>query len=300
MKYPNFFIVGAPKSGTTAMAAYLGQHENIFFSSPKEPCFFSEDFPGHRQTKSIEDYKRLFNDAGDEHIAVGEGSVWYLYSSVALKNIREFNKESKIIVMLRNPCEQVYSMHQECYLWRYEDEPDFEQAWALIEPRSEGKNVPKHCRAPEFLQYRKIASYTFQLKRLFEIFPREQIKVIIYDDFKENNARVYADILKFLGVPSDGRDSFVPVNENRRYRFHWLGGFLLNQPEWLKWFKTKFKKMFGIKRLGVRDFVGKKNTVYEKRKPLDPEMVKKLKEEFREEIDNLSEFIGRDLRSWYE
>jgi len=299
MKSPNFFIVGAPKCGTTAMAAYLGEHKNIFMSSPKEPCFFSTDFPGHRFIKTEDEYAQLFSDAGDQHYAIGEGSVWYLYSDVALKKIHERTPDAKIIVMLRNPVEQVYAMYHECYLWRYEDQEDFRMAWDLMPQRRSGKAIPRHCAEPKFVQYQDIASYTGQLKKLYDLFPEQQIKIIVYDDFKVDNRKCYLDVLNFLGVPDDGRVDFTPVNESKRFKFHWLGSFLLNQPPWLVKLKTIFKRIFKIERLGVRDIVWKTNVVYEKRQPLSDDTINVLRTTFKSEIDNLSEFLGRDFSHWY-
>lgn len=298
MRSPNFFIVGAPKSGTTAMSGYLGQNEKVFFTSPKEPDFFSTDFPGQCEVASEQEYFSLYEDATEEHIAVGEGSVWYLLSETAIQNIYNYNKDARIIVMLRNPVEQVYSMHQELYHRRYETEPDFEKAWRLQEIRSTGKKVPKYCREATFLQYGKIASYSSQLKRLFRIFPRDQIKIIIFDDFKSNTRQTYLETLQFLNVPDDGREIFKASLESRRHKFHWLGTFLINQPPWFIKIKNMFKRLTGLERLGVRDMVAKRNTVVEKRAPLSDEFVAELKEYFRKDVEELSLILDRDLNYW--
>ena len=299
MKAPNFFIVGAPKSGTTAMSGYLGQHEKIFFCSPKEPCFFSTDFPNQCDVVSESEYFSLFEDANDSHIAVGEGSVWYLLSDEAIQNIYKYNKDAKILVMLRNPVEQVYSMHQELFHRRYEVEEDFISAWRLQEERAQGKKIPKHCKEDIFLQYGKIASYSKQVKRLFEIFPKDQIKIVIFDDFKKDTRHVYKDILEFLEVPDDGRETFSPSLESRRHKIHWLGTFLINQPSWFIKIKNLFKRIFNINHLGIRDMVAKRNTVVEKRAPLPAEFVDELKSFFKQDIDELSLLLCKDLKSWY-
>lgn len=298
MKKPNFFIVGAPKSGTTAMSGYLGEHEKVFFTSPKEPDFFSTDFPGQCEVESEDEYFALYEPANDSHIAVGEGSVWYLYSEVAIQNIQDYDKNAKIIVMLRNPIEQVYSMHQELYHRRYETEENFVTAWRLQQERSQGNKVPKHTREAKFLQYGAIALYSNQVKRLFDIFPQEQIKIILFDDFKADTRKVYLETLAFLGVPDDGRTSFEPSLESRRHRFHWLGTFLINQPKWFIQVKELFKKLLGIKRLGVRDMVSKHNTVVEKRQPLPDDFIQELKGYFKQDIESLSRLLDRDLSLW--
>ncbi|WP_397543189.1 sulfotransferase [Roseovarius salis] len=295
---PNFFIVGAPKSGTTAMAQYLDEHDNVFVCKPKEPCFFCTDFPGQRLATSEEDYAALFTPAGAQHRAIGDGSVWYLYSKEAIGNIHRYDAGARIIVMLRNPVSQVYSMHQELYHRRYEVEPDFVKAWALQPTRRQGLQIPRYCREPRFLQYADIALYSGQIERLLDTFPRDQVRIVIFDDFKRDTGKVYRDLLEFLGVPDDGRDSFQPALQSRRHRFRALGTFLINQPPWLIRSRNAVKKAFGIERFGVGEFVMRHNTVAEKRKPLPDGFVSELKGFFRSDVDRLSDLLGRDLSHW--
>ncbi len=298
MAKPNFFIIGAPKSGTTAMAGYLGGHPGVHFCEPKEPCFFSTDFPGQQLVATQEDYEALFAEAAEDQLAVGEGSVWYLYSEAALRNIKAYDPQAKIIVMLRNPVEQVYSMHQELYHRRYETEGDFIAAWGLQESRSAGRNIPQHCKAAAFLQYSAIASYAAQVERLRQIFPPRQVKILLFDDFKADTGKAYRECLAFLGLADDGRQEFRPALESRRHRLHGLGTFLINQPAWLVRAKGGFKRLFGIERLGLREMVAKYNTVTAKRAPL-PEVFKdELKEHFREDVAWLSQLLDRDLSGW--
>ncbi|MCP2728272.1 sulfotransferase family protein [Limnofasciculus baicalensis] len=103
MKKPNLFVVGAPKCGTTSMHNYLGQHPEIFMSSPKELHYFSRDidcFTG--KIKELYNYLQLFDSAGNAKY-IGESSPEYLYSEVASQQIKELCSDAKIIIMLRNP-----------------------------------------------------------------------------------------------------------------------------------------------------------------------------------------------------
>ena len=130
MKKPDFFIVGAPKCGTTALAEYLRQHPDVFFSDPKEPCYFCNDFPRKRYVESESDYTALFRKAKSGSI-LGEGSVWYLYSECAIENIYQFNPNAKIIAMIRNPVDLVYSLHSQLVYSGEETISDFEEAWDI-------------------------------------------------------------------------------------------------------------------------------------------------------------------------
>ena len=111
LRKPNFFILGAPKCGTTSLAAWLGEHPNIFVSSEKEPNFFNtEDKRGI--TNTLEQYEDLFREAGTEHVAVGEATVWYLSSPEAIDRILKYNSDARFIVMVRNPLEMAPALHR--------------------------------------------------------------------------------------------------------------------------------------------------------------------------------------------
>ncbi len=104
MRKPDFFIIGAPKCGTTALATYLAEHPNIQLSDPKEPHYFCKDLKaGGPPVASDKDYVRRFFPGLEESgaSAAGEASVWYLYSDVAVRNILRFQPDAKFIVMLR-------------------------------------------------------------------------------------------------------------------------------------------------------------------------------------------------------
>src|SRR5690625_588329 len=156
--YPNFFIIGAPKSGTTALSEYLRQHPEVLFSNPKEPHFFNDDF-SHRHITSLDKYLSCFAHATGEERALGEGSVFYLYSKTAVSNIVGQSPHAKFIVMLRIPIEAVYSWHWEVLFNHGENLNDFEEAWHAQEKRKQGKSLPPHNRVREALRYGPLFSY---------------------------------------------------------------------------------------------------------------------------------------------
>ncbi|HEX6669849.1 MAG TPA: sulfotransferase domain-containing protein, partial [Gemmatimonadales bacterium] len=180
---PNFFIVGAPKCGTTALYEYLRPHPNIFLSEVKEPHFFAKDLGTYPYIKSVEAYARLFADAGPQHLGVGEASVYYLRSTVAIANIREFNPDARLIAMYRNPVEMLYSFHAQLLYVAEESESDFETAWRLQEQRGRGFGLPPRSRGAFLVQYGELGRFGTQTQRLLTIFPPEQVKLILYDDF---------------------------------------------------------------------------------------------------------------------
>jgi len=299
---PNFFIVGAPKCATTALYEYLKTHPNIFMPERmKEPCFFSEDFPVHRRIETMDHYLSLFDDATEEHTAIGEASVWYLYSKVAIQKLYDFNPDAKLVVMLRNPVEQVYAMHMQCFIMGYDNKTDFEEAWGLQENRKNGKDLPDPCKEEAFLQYKDIASYSSQIERLLSIYPREQVKFILFDDLKASARQLYSGMIDYLELEDDNRQDFPVGNPSQRYKNERLGSFILDQPKWLRALKSWVKRIFRIKDLtAISSFIKKRNVEVGKRKPLSPEMVAKLKDEFREDVARVSVLIERDLSHWCE
>lgn len=296
---PNFFMVGAPKCGTTALYEYLRTHPNIFMCDPKEPHFFAEDFP-RRFAETMDEYLELFNDCNDEHIAIGEASIWYLYSSVALKNIFEFNQHAKIIVTIRNPVDMICSLHSENLYNHNEDIDDFEQALRLQEARSKGGNLPSQCRQPLMLQYTDIGMLSKWLKRVTTIFPREQVKVLLFDDLVQSARSTYEDVLDFLNVPYDGRAVFPRINENKAHRVHLLGKFLQHPPIVLRQLVKKTRRVTGIdlRKLALR--IRQLNTKGVQRPRLDPRARARLVTEFRSDIEVLEQMLDRDLSHWKE
>ena len=108
---PNFFIIGAPKCGTTSLHNYLKSHSQITMSNPKEPHYFSEDI-NNGGIRNKEKYADCFSHGKRNAIAIGESSTLYLYSRVAVQNIYNYNKDVKFITMIRNPIEIARSFHQ--------------------------------------------------------------------------------------------------------------------------------------------------------------------------------------------
>lgn len=300
MQKPNLFIVGAPKCGTTALAAYLGAHPDIFISAIKEPHFFADDLPGRQCVKTMDDYLKLFEGGAGKRI-LGEGSVHYLFSQVAIARIRAFNPDARLIVMLRNPVDMVHALHGEYLHGLNENEPDFERAWRLQKSRAQGKSLPPYGKDPILLQYQRVASYAGHVARMLKHFPPAQIKIILYDDFRRDTAAAYEDVLRFLGVASDGRTDFGVINSSHAFRNRALGLILWRKPVWLRTAWSAFKKLFGLdERAGqaLGNWLHQKNTVRRPRQPLSAEMRQELTQAFAADIQQLEAIIGRDLAHW--
>lgn len=200
---PTFLVIGAARSGTTALFAYLAQHPDVFMSPVKEPNFFAFegvplDFQGpgadfvNNSVACLADYEALFAGATSEK-ARGEASPLYLYAEQAPARIYEHVPEAKLIAVLRNPIEQAFSHY--LYAKRNVIEPldDFTSALAAEPERLEAHWQP-------MFQYSRFPRYHEQLSRYYALFPADQIKVYLYEDFNESPLRVIEEIFAFIGV----------------------------------------------------------------------------------------------------
>jgi len=297
-KKPNFFIVGAPKCGTTALASYLNEHSKIFVSNPKEPHYFATDFPRYRLYDSLKQYLDIFNDAKSENVAIGEASVFYMYSKEAIKKIYEFDSNANIIVMIRNPIEMVYSFHSQLFYTADEDVEDFSEAWKLEEKRRNNINIPKQCREPKLLYYSEIAKYSEQLDNIYTYFPKSQVKTILFDDFKKDVLGVYKEVLLFLNIEYDDKVKFDKVNENKKIKSKRLNQLTAQPPKIVGTLVRAIKNTFGIEKFGVIDSIRKKNTLIKKREELSQELKETIYNNYKDDIHKLSLLLNRDLSFW--
>ena len=293
---PDFFIVGASKAGTTALSEYLRKHPDIFVSTPKEIHYFALDFPRYRYVETMKEYLSLFSDA--KQAAVGEASVYYIYSSVAMREIYRFNSNARIIVMLRDPVELACAQHSEMLFNCNEDVEDFLRAWDLQEVRKQGHCIPLRCRDPKVLFYRDIASLGWQVERLLEIFPRRQVLFVWTEELRADPGRVYRQVLSFLGVPDDGQTNFDIVNANKQARYYWLARWSQTPPEWVVCAVRWLRLRLGINMGGVLRTVRGWNRVTAERAPLPADVVMRLRKDFAEDVRKLALLTGRNLDHW--
>jgi hypothetical protein len=300
MSRPNFFIVGAPKCGTTSVYDYLRNHRNVFLPRIKEPHYFATDFDSYRTLRKEEDYLDLYMGAKPHHTACGDASVFYLYSREAVPNILQFDPAARFVVMLRNPVELAYSLHSQYLYTFYEDEKDFEKAWALQEVRRAGKCVPKHCVEPAFLQYAAVGRLGEQVSRLMSQVGRAQVLFFLFEDLHESPRKVTAELLQFLDLPTDGRQDFPISNQNRTHRSEPLARFLMRPPFPLNVLKNGMKKVFNLQDTAIGHRIYRYNQVLVPRTPLSPATREALTRTFSADIELLQDLIGRDLRHWRE
>lgn len=294
MARPDFFIVGAPRCGTTAMYEYLRQHPQVFMPEHKEPLYFGSDLTHLHGRLSETDYIDLFKHARAGQ-RVGEASTWYLFSKMAAREIRDFAPNGQIIIMLRNPVEVMYSLHGELLFYRAEPIQDFEEALAAEEDRKQGRRLGPRGRG-EMLYYRDTVRFTEQVERYLTEFGRDRVKIIIIDDFAQDPATSLRDVLRFLGVDDTFRPQFTRVNESKRLVTPFLQELIVRPPAPL----ARLVPLLRRTRLAhqIRAALLSANSRATKRAPMAPELRRRLTEELGPEVQRLGVLIGRDLSGW--
>ena len=294
---PNLFIVGAPKCGTTALNTYLGQHPEIFMTSYTESNYFATDLiPPDDPFRSVEKYQALFSPVKNQNI-VGEKSVYYMLSKKAAQNIYSFNPHAKIIMMLRNPVDMLQSHHSQQIYNGDEDITVFEEALRAEIGRKNGElEIQKNVRVKEKLFYSEVVSYTNQVERYLSLFRDEQICIIIYDDFKRDTAGEFKKVLEFLQVDSTFQTDFSKINARKVKRIIFYSRFINTPSLWKDFIKKLIPKRF---QQDVYIALKKLETVYVNPPQMNPITKQQLQETYKEEIQKLSNVIGRDLSLWY-
>ncbi len=302
--FPDFFVVGAPRCGTTSLCRFFAKNPQICFSRPKEPHYLAQlrsmPSPEELQRDYIERY--FFHRHGG-HRAVGEGSVSYLYSPEAIERARHFNPEARFIVMLRNPLSMLPSYHLKMRFLLQEDKEDFAAAWRLQEARARGENLPAHCLDPRTLMYGEVAKFGAHLERLLAIAGSERTHVIVFDDFVADQPATYRRALEFLGVDFDGRTEFKRRYESRIYRYRWLQELFFLPVARGTRIETgrraaRKDKASGPKKRSWLKQLADWNTVSAPPTPLTSEMRATVAEHLRADNQLLGRLLGRDLSFW--
>ncbi len=301
--WPNFIIIGAGKSGTTTIYEYLKQHPQVFMSEVKETNFFAlegkevkaiDDSEGQMEhypwaINNEKDYLALFDKVTNEK-AIGEVSPMYLYNELAPVNIHNKLPNVKLIAILRQPVERLYSRYM--HLARESREPSKDFADALNENSIWWKRNDLVTEG----------FYGTYLKRYFKLFSPNQIKVFLYDDLRKNEAEVIKELFSFIGID----DEFVPTvgeefNKSGRIKNRKLD-LLIGQNSILVKGAQKISPSIVKK---VKESEGLKRTINRLRNknlekaPLSKELKSEMTNSiYKNEILKLQDLINRDLSHW--
>jgi len=300
---PNLFIVGHPRTGTSSLHNYLNQHPDVFMTSIKEPNFFASDFrieSDNYHKKSLyfpyrteRDYLTLYVKWNNEKIA-GEASATNLCSKTSAKNIFNFNPKAKIIMMFREPVDFLYSYHSAAVFSLGENYKNLKTALIVEKERRDGRCFSKRVIAPSWLFYSEFIKYTEQINRFLKYFNRDQVKIIIFDDFKENTEIIFRQVLAFLDVDSSFKPEFEIVNPNKMLKWPRLKRYTLDSP----YFRKALRLLFSADAYaGMKKFYKNRIVTYKPRDTLDEDFRKELMTTYKEEVDKLGQFLKRDVIS---
>ncbi len=208
-RVPDFFIVGNPKCGTTALYEMLKSHPQIYMPELKEPWFLAGDMRPRFQPprsasppENLEEYLSLFEDARADQRA-GEASSAYLLSHDAAGQIAELQPDARIIAILREPASFLRSLHLQLLRTHVETVKDLGEAISLESARRQGSKIPRRSHRPRLLLYSEHVRYVENLRRFHAVFPREQVLVLVYEDFLKDNEATVRTVRRFLGVEEE-------------------------------------------------------------------------------------------------
>lgn len=311
---PNFFVIGVVKGGTTSLHQYLDQHPDVYMSPVKETNHFSKSdidvskfekayahdvnvdldkfLAGDMQEKihiahvtDDEDYKKLFKNVKNEK-AIGEASNSYILYPKVAQSIHDYNPDAKIIMMLRNPVERAYSQYVMNLRLGKTLEQDF-----IKEVESDDNKTNKGWGANH--QYLFIGNYYQQVKRYLEIFPREQVLICWYDEYKQNPSAVIKSIYRFLNIDEEFEvDTSKKLNVAGVPKFGKLN-YYINQVGIISWAKRALPKSWRapFKKLMYSEDKSKIPTI-------TPSAKAHLIDYYQGDIKQLSALVDKDLSHW--
>lgn len=290
---PDFFIVGAPKAGTTSLYRYLIQHPAVYMPKLKEPHFFGEWHP-IREVKDLGDYLSLFAGVPEE-IRAGEATTSYLYSPTAAQEIKRFQPSARIIIILRNPVDRAYSNYweqREARDWEQKDPLEtlsFEDALEAEEERiQQGWNYVFH--------YVGCGRYAEQIARYLDVFGQDGVRTYLLEDLVQDPEDVCRDVFSFLELDADHPINVGKIhNPSGPARSALLSKLLYDRSS----IKEPVKKVVPLAvRAGVKEWLRVRNV--RPAPKMSPETRSRLQGLFQHDILRLQELIGRDLSHWLE
>jgi len=196
---PNFFILGAPKCGTTSLSHWLSGHPDVFMCEPKEPRFFNTDFKLKYRPRKLAEYEKQF-DAAKNAKAVGEASTGYLVSRVAVNAILDHIENPRFIVCLRSPVDMVFSLHAQRLKEGFETLKCVEDAWSVCGDRRRGERVPFLVSDAKLLDYDMFCSLGEQVDRLFSRVSPDTVHFVLLEQLEADPQCEFSRVCSFLGI----------------------------------------------------------------------------------------------------
>ncbi len=297
---PDFFIVGHPKSGTSALFQMLAAHPRLHMPR-KEPHFFVPELGAKRAQGTIDDYLALFVGARPDQL-IGEATTSYLWSTGAAARIAEVQPDARIIAIFREPASFLRSLHLQFLRSGVENVSDLRSAIELDDERRAGRSIPRESTRPQLLVYGEHVRYVEQLRRYHAVFPREHVLVLIYEDFRADNEATLARVLGFLGVDDSSSLRTIEANHAtgvRSPRLAELVHRLYMGRAGGAWALKRGIKAVTSRRLRHRTMRRLRGAQRQAPPALDEQLMRDLRLRCRDEVVALGDYLGRDLVSFW-
>lgn len=290
IRKPNLFIVGYPKAGTTALSQYLNKHKDIYMPSVKEPHYFAKELLIKRYTSNPKLLKhKLFNEKRYLEYYKNKNEKFlldathnYIVSKKAPKEIYNFNREAKVIIILREPIDWLRSLHNAMLYGMVESETSFEKA---IEREIYNQNDDGYI----FTQYLKAAEYTAHIISYIDTFPYENVKILIYKNLRKENLKVVNEVLSWLNLEEFDALTLNEVNSFPKLRYKSLRKIGENPYIFVNLKRVVPEKLFVF----IRDIFVRLTTYKGTKSELTPEKEIQLKAKLINEIRNLETLLKK-------
>lgn len=294
-RFPNLFLAGAPKCGTTSLYDWLARHPAIFAPELKEPVYFGSDLTA-RARREKADYLSHYEGWDNEPFAL-DGSTHYFYSATAAEEIAKASPGARAIVCLRDPASAVHSMYHQLRFNGAETAVDFASALDAEVERA-GKLEPMRRGFPENRLYSRVYAYRRNIERLRKALGREKVRIVLLDDLKANPMEELEALFDWFGIDTlpAGTIDTVARNGAKRPRSRKLHDLAAYPPPWLALFSKPLASP--SLRARVRQTLKRWNTAPDTNPELDSELRARLCRRHSGDIAWLEDELDRDLGHW--
>jgi hypothetical protein len=285
---PNFFIIGAPQCGVSAISRWLSEHHDVFLPAESAPHFYATDLQDRITERAH--YDALYE--GAKSTAIGDASPWYLFSDVAIDNILRERPNARFVVCLRNPVEMAWLLHQHNIADQYEHIADFNIAWAMSHLRAQGRGS-RYLLDPKLMDYASVCALGSQIDRLARKVDAGRIHIVFHEDLVARPEEMLCKLEVFLGISPALKTEFrlnepiytrplpslhIAIARALRLKRRLVGGRPFNTGL-SRWLTSKNRRVTAISRM-------------------PKEMRARLSRRLAGEIGLLSALSDRDLSHW--
>ena len=316
-KHPNFFIIGFPKCGTTAMSHYLSGHPEVFVSPTKETGYYSSDIKGEEgiyTKKTLKEYLNFFRNVDlKKHKRIGEATTNYVYSKIAIDRILKERPDSKFIVMIRNPvdaCPSMFFQHQKITNKKIRNPwQDFNEAWTFLRKARLSGSCLNDMLSYYWNKYDELFKYSEYIRRLIDRVDRSNVCFILFDDFIEDNQKQFSKVCQFLEIDESVSINYTRVNDSYALKERPLLSSAFGVIKRVKHFLNR--NFFFIDKLASsRSYTYMRDTLISlcfskdfsqsvlDKKKVSLQIKKEILLNYSEDIMYVEKLLGRDLSHW--